>query len=118
MKHEAHDHPKLRTLARLLGVRQYAADGLFDRLIRVTSKYAPRGDIGRFTNEEIASSLDWEGDSDSLVASFVGSRLLDERDDCRLAVHDWSHHCEDSVHLRLARKTELFADGTMPRLSR
>jgi hypothetical protein len=118
VKQSAHDHPKLRTLARILGIPQYAADGVFDRLIRVTSKYAPRGDIGKWTDEQIAAALDWNDSPEVVIAALVESGLMDPSEDGRVIVHDWPDHCEDSVHNQLARKALFFADGSKPKLNR
>lgn len=118
MKQSAHDHPKLRTLAMLLGLPQFAADGVFDRLIRVTSKYAPRGDIGKWSNEQIAAALDWREDPTKLINALIDSGLVDMLESGLVVVHDWPDHCEDSVHNQLARKVQVFADGSKPKLNR
>jgi len=119
MKREAVSHPKVKRLATLLGVRQYGAVGILEMLWKFTAQHAPRGDVGRWADEEIADAVDWPtDDAGRLVDALLDARLVDESDQHRLVIHDWSEHCEDSTHLTLARKTERFADGKMPSLVR
>jgi len=33
-------------------------------------------------------------------------------------IHDWSEHCEDSVHTKLTRAGKVFADGTVPKMTK
>ena len=81
----------------------YQVRGLLDTLWSVTGDNAPFGDIGSFSNQEIARSLEWDGDPDDLVAALLETRWLDGDSVCRLVVHDWSDHCEDRIKMRVAR---------------
>jgi hypothetical protein len=85
-----------------------------------TAQYCPRGDIGRYTDDEIAEACAWPEDRPAreLIEALIECRLLDPHPEHRLVVHDWADHAEDSVHTRLARAGELFADGRPPRSSR
>jgi hypothetical protein len=89
----------------------------------------PRGDIGRFSDEEIAFGIDYSGDPDAspdviaaraaeLIAALTDSKWLDLNEDHRLIIHDWSDHCEDYIHRKLALAGERFADGSLPSLTR
>lgn len=98
MKHQTPDSMKFRKLARRLGLRLYEAVGVLELLWLVTQKNAPRGDIGRYDNEEIAIALDWQGDPDELVATLVDCGWLDESREHRLIVHDWHEHAPRYVH--------------------
>jgi hypothetical protein len=118
MKRGTPDKTKLRQLCRELGLPQYAGVGLLELLWHRTANEAPRGDIGKLSNEDLALALDWQGDADELVAALVKWRWLDRHDVHRLVVHNWPKHCEDSIHLKLARARDWFADGTVPRLHR
>lgn len=122
---------KFRQLQKLLGLSLWQARGLLDTLWDFVRKNCPRGDIGRFTDQEIAMGLDWTGDAETLVRVLVETRWLDENAQerpetfsgvtgafCRLVVHDWPEHCEDSVHKTLIKTLEIFADGTFPSLAR
>jgi hypothetical protein len=91
-----------------------------EMLWHFTAQYCPRGDIGRYTDDEIAEACAWpeERPSRELIETLIECRLLDAHPEYRLVVHDWADHAEDSVHTRLARAGESFADGRPPRSSR
>lgn len=109
---------KFKQLQRKLDLPLWQARGLLDTLWTFVRDNCPAGDIGRFTDDEIAIGLDWRGCAASLIAILVETRWLDLSPVARLVVHDWREHCEDSVHKSLARKTECFWDGSMPSLTR
>lgn len=120
MKRTGIDHPKTMDLAMRLNRPQYQAVGILECLWHWTAKYAPHGNVGRWSNAAIAGGIKWDGDPDELVEALVGSKLLDRHPDesIRLLVHDWPDHCDDGVHAQLAKAVELFADGSMPRIGR
>lgn len=92
--------------------------GLLDSLWKFTADNCPRGDIGRFTDQQIALGIDWRDDPAALVQLLVETRWLDAHDEFRLIVHHWSEHCEDKVHRTIARAKAFFVDGTAPKLTR
>ncbi len=118
MKRSGFDHPKLGRLCKLLGIPRYAAVGLAESLWHFAGRHAPAGDVGKWSDAEIADSMGWTEPAERLIQALVEARLLDEVEGHRLVVHDWDEHCEDSIHLTLARRTEFFANGKMPRLTR
>ncbi len=118
MKRTGFDHPKIGRLCKLMGIPRYAAVGIVESLWHFAAKHAPAGDVGKWSDEEIATSMGWNDEAETLVSALVESRLLDQSDGARLIVHDWDDHCEDGIHCALARKTEFFANGKMPKLSR
>lgn len=95
---------KLRRLARILEVPQYAAVGLLETLWFVVGSNTPRGDIGKLSDEEIASELGWERDADVLVTALVEAGWLDRDEGCRLVVHDWAQHAPEWVKKEWKRK--------------
>lgn len=111
---------KFRSLCEALDLPRYAGIGLLDSLWRFTETNTPAGDIGRFTDATIARDLDWRGESEKLIAALVDTGWLDEHPDpsVRLAVHDWHEHCEDRIHLRMARARKYFVDNRAPKLAR
>ena len=114
MKRGTPDHPKTLALQAALKCSRPAAVGLLELLWHWTARYAQAGDVGRWSNGALAAAVGWDGDPDALVAALVASGWLDEREDCRLYVHDWSHHADDAVKLALYRAVKTFADGTAP----
>lgn len=114
MKQDTPHHPKMKHLARLLGVHRQRAMGLMEDLWHFTRKYCPQGNIGKFSNTHLAQELEWEGDPDELITQLVTAGWLDTCETHRLRVHDWREHCEDWVHWNLTRRRLRFADGEPP----
>lgn len=115
MKRGCPFHPKTTLLKRLLGVPLCTAVGILETLWQTVAEHLPQGDIGRWTDEQIAAVVEWQGDAPALIAALVSSGWLDEHDDCRLFIHDWPEHAEDFVHMRLQRAHLTFADGSRPK---
>jgi hypothetical protein len=118
MKREAFNHSKVLRLARQLGVPVWGARGICSSVWILTEVEAPRGDIGKLANEDIALRIGWDQDPEKLINALIVAKLLDEDEIARVIVHDWSEHAPDYLHARLARAGELFADGKSPNLSR
>lgn len=119
MKRGTIDHPKAMDLGDRLVAPVYVVVGVLECLWHRTAQYAPEGDIGRWPDVAIARQIGWDaGDADRLIAALVGSCWLDASETHRLVVHDWPEHCDDAVHMALARGGKLFWDGSLPRLTR
>ena len=118
MKRGTPDHPKVRTLARRLGINHGWAVGILELLWHFAAQYAPRGDIGRYSDEEIAEGCSWpsERPAGELIGALVECRLLDQDEEYRLLVHDWAEHADSAVHYRLAKARVRFATGEVPSL--
>ncbi len=117
MKRNTPNHPKVRRLGRRVG-GQLIAIGVLEALWHFVAQFAPTGDVGRYQDEDIADGVFWGEEPARLIDALVDSGWLERSETHRLIVHDWPDHCEDAVHLFLARNVLLFADGTMPRFSR
>jgi hypothetical protein len=102
---------KFRRLMRRLGESKRGIVGLLECLWYSAAHDCPAGDVGKFTNEEIAIMCDWSGDPDELVAALVASGYLDEHELHRLVIHDWHVHCPNWVRGILARHGRQFANG-------
>jgi len=94
------------------------ACGMMVKLWALAARYSPRGDIGKMTDEFIARRVGWAWDARECVNALVAARWLDRDDTQRLVVHDWPTHCEDWVHMAVARARQYFADGSSPKLGR
>ena len=117
---------KMLLLARRLGVCRNHAAGIMDHFWEWTARNAPRGDVGRFSDEVLQEEVAPELKRKSLVDALVAEGWLDRADFTglepnqpagwpRLYVHDWHDHCENRVRLWLTRKGECFANGMPPR---
>lgn len=110
MKAAATRHPKTMQLARLLGITRRDAVGVLELLFTHTAEYAKRGDIGRFTDEQIAEAVDWPVDrAGELVQALLGCGsngswgYIETDPEHRLIIHDWADHAPDHVRKALRR---------------
>ncbi|HEV3330621.1 MAG TPA: hypothetical protein VG096_06560 [Bryobacteraceae bacterium] len=118
MKREAVGHTKMKRLLRRLDIPLYQGVGLLECLWHVTAREAPRGDIGKLSDEDIALAIDYRGDEARLMDSLIASGWVDRDPVERLVVHGWADHCEDAVHMRLARARLHFVGNRAPKLSK
>lgn len=115
MKRGTPDHPKMKGLAKALGIPIYSAVGLMEMLWQFTARYAPQGNVGKFSDEEIAASLGWDGDASRLVATLADKGWLNRDDHYRYIVHDWADHADDTCDKYLAANGLQYADGSPTR---
>lgn len=111
MKHGTPDTMKFKKLVRRLGVSRALAVGTLELLWIATQKNAKRGDIGRFSNEEIAIECDWSGDPDELVAALLETGWIDRSEEHRLVVHNWAQHAPRYLHAWVKGQKTTFAAG-------
>jgi hypothetical protein len=104
MKRGTPTHPKTHQLAQLLGVHRLTAVGTLAHLWEWSARYAPQGDIGRWSADHIARSIEWPADPELLISSLVQSSWLCKASKPHhLLIHDWKDHAEDSVKKYLKR---------------
>lgn len=145
MKRQALDHTKMDLLMRKLKIRRFMAVGILESLWHLTAREAPRGDIGRLSDERIAIGIDWGGDAHRLVSALIdagwidqigddppagqrrsvtpidASPIVNDADRCqsaghqRLLIHDWPDHCDEAVKKYLKRNGLCFACRDMSR---
>ena len=118
MKRGTPDHPKTLHLAELLGIERWGAIGILESLWHWTAKYAPDGAVGRWSARALSVGILWPGDAQILVDALITAQWLDKHAKFGYVVHDWSEHCDEYVHIQLARKGLKFCDGSMPRITR
>jgi hypothetical protein len=109
MKRQARNHTKTDDLMRRLKIPRWGAMGILEALWHLTANEAPRGDIGRFSDERIAAGIDWRGDSGRLISSLVESGWIDADRSYRLLIHDWPDHADEAVKKYLRRNKLDFA---------
>jgi len=118
MKKDTPNHPKMTALASILNIPRYSAVGILESLWHWAAQFAKPGDIGRWTDEQIASGIGYDGDAHKLIEALLQSGWIDTDEKYRLIIHDWYEHCEDFVHMSLARTVTFFADGHIPKMNR
>ena len=90
-----------------LEINRREALGLLTLLWDWTGQYAPRGNIGRYPDEQIAKAVEWPIDkSKPLIKALVKAGWLDRDHEHRLLVHHWHTHSEQWVKKRLANTGE------------
>lgn len=119
MKKETVNLLKFKKLQAMAGLSLWEATGVLQALWMFAARETPQGDIGRFSNEDIAYGIEFPLERiDRVVEVLVATRWLDASEAHRLVVHDWPDHCEDAVKMRLVRAGLPFADGTPAKASR
>lgn len=88
---ELAQHPKVKRLARKLGVSIPTALGHLHLLWHFALKYAQDGDLARFDPDDLAEGCLWEGDAATLIDALAAAGWLD-RAERALNVHDWHEH--------------------------
>jgi len=115
------EHPKTGMLAAELGIAIYAAVGILECLWHWTARYARRGDVGRWPDEQIARGIGWPAErAGELTAALVKCGWVDVHPEHRLVVHDWHVHADEAVRKALQRAGERFvtAEEAAPQLPR
>jgi hypothetical protein len=109
---------KFKFLQQRLGLNRRETKSILQEIWDLAAINCPRGDIGKFTNEQIAFGIEYDGNANELIDILVETGWLDRMDSCRLYIHDWQDHCEDSIHASLARNRQTFANGVHPKLTK
>lgn len=107
MKANTPELMKFQKLQRRLKESRRGIIGMLEGMWLATARNCPAGDIGRFSNEEIAIMLDWDGDPDELVNALVDCRWIDLDNTHRLVVHDWLDHCPSYIKGGLRTKSRV-----------
>jgi hypothetical protein len=96
-------------LMRYLKVPRYVAVGILESLWHLTAREAPRGDIGKLSDERIAVGIDYRGSASNLVGALTRAGWIDTNAQHRLLIHDWHDHADESVKKYLKRNGLQFA---------
>jgi hypothetical protein len=100
----------------LLKVPRYTAVGIMECIWQHTARYCPRGDIGKFQDDQIAALIEWpQKKSAELVSALVKAGWFDTSPTERLLVHGWSEHSDGAADKYLERNGLTYADGSTPR---
>lgn len=110
MKAGTQNHLKTKRLKRLLKIPLYRAVGILETLWLLCVDCCDEGNIGKFTDDEIADYLEWEGSPSELVRALSDSGWTDLDSHGRPVIHDWLEHCpefiRDRVRKRIARHSK------------
>ena len=105
MKRGTPEHPKTLALAAGLKIPRWGAVGILESLWHWTARYAPLGNVGKYSNEQIARGIGWVDEPDILINCLLSVKLLDKSNDHRIVVHDWSDHCDEGVRKYVKRNS-------------
>jgi len=114
MKSGTTESMKFMVLKAQLRVSKYAAIGILEGLWALTATSASDGAIGRFSNIEIASWMEWDGDADELIDALIKARFVDECEENRLVIHDWAEHAPTYIKGDLSKHGKDFAVPKRP----
>jgi hypothetical protein len=111
----------LRLMAQL-GCCRSEAVGILEMLWWVTATQTPQGDIGRFSDAELAHAIGTDRDPATVVGALRTAGWLDPDAEHRLLVHDWADHADQTVRRTLGynrlqfhqASSELVSDGVEP----
>ena len=103
MKRGTPTNPKTKRLSRRLGVGFAATIGHLELLWHFTALHAPRGDVGRHSDDDIEDACGWDGEPGQLVAALVAERWLDSHPTARLIVHDLPDHADNGHKAKAAK---------------
>lgn len=107
-------HPKMLKLARELGINRHEARGIMGDFWEWAGEYATSGDVGKYSNSDIADGIGYEGDQEKLIQALIDCHWVDIDKKHRLVVHDWDQHCETWVRKRLSRQGIEILSGQCP----
>ena len=84
-------HPKLKRLARYLGISKHAAIGVVHMLWWWALDYAQQGKLAPpYDINDIADAIELDNvDANTLVEALLDSRFLDKTEDDTIVIHDW-----------------------------
>jgi len=97
------DHPKFAELMAALNLPKFATLGCLEAIWHFTGRYAPQGNIGKYSDQAIERWVDWNGTPGKLVESLVNCRWIDRDPNHRLLVHDWHQHADKATKNALMR---------------
>lgn len=118
MKRGTLRHPKTLDVAERLDCDPGVVFGILEALVHFTAEFAPRGDIGRWSDARIEAALEVprlraQVGPGAIVAALTAAGYLDADPVHRLLVHDWKDHADDGTKKKLARAGHAFAEPTV-----
>lgn len=96
-------HPKTKRLARAAGISIPAAIGHLHLLWWWALDYAQDGDLGGYTDEDIADAMEWNDTDASILIKSLESAGFIDRDGETFHIHDWHNYAGRLIEQREAR---------------
>jgi hypothetical protein len=104
------EHPKFAALKAKLSLSKFEGMGLLETLWHFTGRYAPRGDIGRFPDEQIEAWLEWKAKPGAAIAALIDTGWIDHHPKYRLVIHDWHEHADNTTKKQVSRRAKTQLD--------
>jgi hypothetical protein len=101
---------KFKKLKLKLQLPQWQVVGLLESIWKLAMSSAQAGDIGRYSDEDIAVCIEYAGDANELIEAMVESGWLDKDPEFRLVIHDWSEHAPTWLRGNFTKHKRQFAD--------
>lgn len=99
------DSPKINRLAKLLGVRQAEAAGLWANLYTWALVHAIDGDVTNLTDWDLERAAMWEGDPGAFAAAIKSDQVrIHEMRNGRSHLHDWWDFAEGIKKAKAQKK--------------
>lgn len=93
MKHTTLTSMKFLRLKRRLNRPAWQVAGVLEMLWSFAATNCHDGAVGRFSNEDLASWMEWSDSADELISTLLECGWLDKCETNRLKIHDWNDHC-------------------------
>lgn len=107
------DHPKFADLKQRLGVSRYVALGALEALWHFAGRFTPKGNVGKYSDQQIESWIEWTGTPGAMIEALVCSRWIDRDSVHRLIIHDWEFHADKATKQALKRSNLQFCVPTV-----
>ena len=106
------NHPKIKKAARLAGINEFEMIGRVHCLWWWALDYAPDGDVTKYSDADIESAVDWNGNPGAfynalIECSFNGHCGLLERIGDSVFIHDWHEYGGRLLQKREANKERM-----------
>ena len=103
MKQSTTSSIKFMRLKRALGRHKWEVLGILEAIIHFAIANTPAGNLGKYSNGDIAASIEYQDDADFLIKSLAESGWLDPHPEHRFIIHDWADHAPRYVKGNLSR---------------
>lgn len=88
--------------------------GVLESIWLLTQTNAPRGDLGRMPDDDIAAGIEWNGSAESLIGALVDAGFVVRHNRYRLVVHDWHDHAPTWLKGAMAKNGKSFVTMEEP----